>query len=199
MNLLKTDTLYIIEKVLQVGSTSEKAVPLEEIVPLLQTLLWIVFVGYCIYFFKDQIILLREAVSLRLKDGSAIKLGSFELGEIRKEINTVKDNLQATNDRISRLFITTMGADLFTNLAKMSSGNFGKFHKTKGLVRELYYLRDLGYIQVPSITDIPEAGEQLSEYVKVTSVGDEFVKLRKENFNRMKSMAHTARSTPASV
>lgn len=180
MNLLKTDTLYIIEKVLQVGSTSEKAVPLEEIVPLLQTLLWIVFVGYCIYFFKDQIILLREAVSLRLKDGSAIKLGSFELGEIRKEINTVKDNLQATNDRISRLFITTMGADLFTNLAKMSSGNFGKFHKTKGLVRELYYLRDLGYIQVPSITDIPEAGEQLSEYVKVTSVGDEFVKLRKE-------------------
>jgi hypothetical protein len=68
---------------------------------------------------------------------------------------------------------------MFENLKKIDSERFGHYKKTKGLERELYYLRDVGYIDVKSIKAIPSEGEDLSSYVKITKTGQDFVKLRK--------------------
>jgi hypothetical protein len=46
------------------------------------------------------------------------------------------------------------------------------------LKRELYHLRDIGYITVKAIRKIPENGTNLSDYVKITDTGKLFVNLR---------------------
>jgi hypothetical protein len=73
-----------------------------------------------------------------------------------------------------------MGDAMYTNLKKIASGNFGhyKIQKSSGLERELYYLRDIGYIAVNSISNLPKDGDNLSDYVKITKAGKQFVNLR---------------------
>lgn len=181
MKSLLIDTVYILDQTPQKAISKQSNMDyLSDLIPLMQTLSWIIFITFCVYFFRKEIIDLRAAISTRLKDGTAVKLGALELGEIRQEVKTVKDQLALTNDKISRLFITTMGLDMYNNLKKLHSANFGQFQKSKGLVRELYYLRDIGYIEVSSITDLPNAGDQLSKYVVTTPLGSEFVQLREQ-------------------
>jgi hypothetical protein len=153
---------------------------LAEFIPLFQTILWIIVAVCIIYFFRNEIKVLRFAIASRLANGEEISIGVLQLKEIKKEVTTIQDNLVETNNRVSRLFITAMGLDMYKNLKKMQTGAFGKFQKSKGLIRELYYLRDIGYIKIPSIADIPESGEELSRYVTVTTIGEEFIKLREE-------------------
>ncbi|MFF0531617.1 hypothetical protein ACFYT3_24925, partial [Nocardia amikacinitolerans] len=48
------------------------------------------------------------------------------------------------------------------------------------LDRELRYLRDVGYIDVRSIAQIPAEGDDLSDWVDVTPTGRDFIALRNE-------------------
>jgi hypothetical protein len=77
----------------------------------------------------------------------------------------------------------TMSRPMYKNLRKLESGRFGPYEMSEGLKRELYHLRDIGYIEVQSIREIenryPE-GENLSIHVEITKAGREFVKLREK-------------------
>jgi hypothetical protein len=70
-------------------------------------------------------------------------------------------------------------------LQKLASGAFGKYRKQRnmGLETELYYLRNLGYVEIikdktSSIHEIPETGDELSDYVRVTDAGLRYINLR---------------------
>jgi hypothetical protein len=62
---------------------------------------------------------------------------------------------------------------------RVTSGNtFGEYVKGAALDRELRFLRDYGFIEMPSITQIPEEGPELSRHVFATETGKSFVELR---------------------
>ncbi|WP_067837833.1 hypothetical protein [Nocardia lijiangensis] len=84
------------------------------------------------------------------------------------------------NERVARAFLTSMSEPMWRNLAKLGGGNFGHYVRNRGLERELRYLRDIGYIDVQSVTQIPEEGDNLSDWVRITKTGREFIALRKE-------------------
>jgi len=87
--------------------------------------------------------------------------------------------LAQINEKVSKLFLLTMSEPMFFNLKKLARREgFGSFEMEEPLQRELYHLRDIGYIEVPAIREIPKSGSNLSEYVKVTGAGREFVELR---------------------
>lgn len=177
-HFVNIDTVYLVEKVQSKGFREKDIVTvLHELSPLIQNLSWIIFISALIYYFRTELKILRESFIDRLKRGSSIRFGIIELGE---KVEEVKNDLENTNQKISRLFITTMGKNLYDNLKKIKDGNFGPFHKSDGLKRELYYLRDMGYVDVPSISGIPDSGPNLSEHLVITPLGKEFVELREE-------------------
>jgi hypothetical protein len=92
----------------------------------------------------------------------------------------LQQQLNETNARIDRLFLLTMSGPMYENLRKLASGLFGPYTMSVGLRRELYHLRDIGYVEVNSISEIPSTGKDLSAYVQVTPVGAEFVKKREK-------------------
>ena len=124
--------------------------------------------------------LLRKILSKRLESGSSVKVGPVEIGELKKEVNSVREQLGEIDKKVANLFLTTMAPNMYFNLKKINSGKFGKYTKTKGLKRELYHLRDIGYIDVESITNIPHEGDNLSAHVSITPTGSLFVELREK-------------------
>jgi hypothetical protein len=50
------------------------------------------------------------------------------------------------------------------NPRKRESGRFGSFGASDGLRRELMHLRDLGYIEIDGIRQLPATGEELTNY-----------------------------------
>jgi hypothetical protein len=151
---------------------------MKDLIPLLQTLLWICFAFVLILVFRPEIKLIREILAERLKRGGAVEFGPLRLGELKAELNSVREDLERVNDRVAKLFLTTMAPLMYVNLSKLASGNFGPYEMSKGLERELYHLRDIGYVTIESIKAIPESGENLSDYVQVTETGILFVELR---------------------
>jgi hypothetical protein len=91
-----------------------------------------------------------------------------------------KDEVKAVESKVDALFTYSMAPPMYENLRKLATGHFGSFVKNGGLSRELYHLRDVGYIQVNSISAIPDGGSNLSDYVSVTDKGKEFVNHREE-------------------
>ncbi|MFF1443347.1 hypothetical protein [Streptomyces sp. NPDC058295] len=81
---------------------------------------------------------------------------------------------------MSKLFLHTMSGQMYENLKKLTSGNFGNYVMGSALERELRHLRDIGYIRVHSISSVPPEGENLSQYVSVTEAGSQFVALREK-------------------
>jgi hypothetical protein len=152
---------------------------LKDLVPLLQTVLWISAIFALLYIFRPEIKLLRENLKQRIESGGAIEIGPIKIGELKKEISSVKVKLDETNDRISKLFLITMSEDMYVNLKKLAQkSGFGKYEMNGGLERELFHLRDIGYIEVPYVRNIPKAGNNLSDHVKITKAGKQFVELR---------------------
>jgi hypothetical protein len=151
---------------------------MQDLIPLLQTLLWICFALVLILVFRPEIKLIREILAKRLKEGGVVEFGPFRMGELKAELNSVREDLQRVNDNVAKLFLTTMAPLMYVNLRKLASGNFGPYEMSKGLEGELYHLRDVGYITVESIKAIPKSGENLSDYVQVTETGKLFVELR---------------------
>lgn len=91
--------------------------------------------------------------------------------------------IRKTNERIDNLFYYTMSGPMYENLRKLAQGQFMTYEMSEGLKRELYYLRDTGFITITnksqrSIKQIPFKGDNLQQYVTVTDVGRRFVEMR---------------------
>lgn len=147
-------------------------------VPLFQTLSWIILLVSLLICFKAEIDGLRKLVIERFNKGSSLRVGPIEIGELKAEVSSVRRELGHINEKISGLFLATTSPAMYSNLQKLRDGNFGPYNKSGPLKRELYHLRDIGYIDVESITGIPETGPNLSDYVRVTQTGRLFIELR---------------------
>lgn len=107
-------------------------------------------------------------------------LRQLEVGELRSQLHLVGARMDQISELVAKLFLTTMSKEMFKNLEKLADSNgFGPYEMKKGFERELYHLRDIGYVRVQSIGAIPKKGKNLSEYVNVTDPGKDFVRLRR--------------------
>jgi len=151
---------------------------LPSLIPLFQSFLWVILIISLVFYFRRDIQLLRDELRRRIKSGE-----SFELGPLKLIENKVKDVEKEVN--VTKQFLLSMGPAMYFNLKKIASGNFGHYEikEWSGLKRELYYLRDIGYIQVDSISKLPEEGGNLSDYVQITDIGKKFVELRQSVLN----------------
>ncbi len=152
----------------------------KEFVPLYQTIIWVLGIVALLVFFRKEISAIRKILFERLESGAQVKIGPIEIGQLKEKVAEIKHDLDVTNDKVSNLFLTTMSPYMYANLRKIGSGRFGKYAMSKGLKRELYHLRDIGYISVESITSIPKEGSDLSNYVSVTETGQKFINLREQ-------------------
>jgi hypothetical protein len=97
-----------------------------------------------------------------------------------EQIGKTNEQIVKTNEQIDDLFYYTMSGSMYENLEKLAEGRFYKYEMSSGLKRELYYLRDTGFIKIKrTIGEIPPQGDNLQQYVEVTDVGLKFVKRRK--------------------
>jgi protease I len=115
----------------------------------------------------------------------SLRLISFGKEGLRAELEVLQNKTSENDRAITDLFILSMGPDAYRNLRKLATGNFGQYKKERhmGLETELYHLRNLGYVvlnneKARSIYEIPESGDQLSEYVRVTEAGKRYIALR---------------------
>ena len=154
---------------------------MKDFVPLLQTAIWAIITVVLLFYFRPAIRVFREALRRRLEGGASLKVGPVELGELRSEVKSVRNELSELNRKVTKLFLTTMSPAMFHNLEKLYSGRFGPFTKTQGLRRELYHLRDIGYVDIASISALPNEGQNLSEFVTITETGRTFVELRRSS------------------
>ncbi len=153
---------------------------MKEFIPLFQTSLWVLAIFVLVIYFKKEIGLIRDILKQRLESGSTIKIGPIEIGKLEEQVKHVSIELYQLNEKVSSLFLTTMSPYMYLNLVKIASNNFGEYKITKGLKRELYHLRDIGYIEIESISAIPKNGNNLSEFVKISPTGESFVELREK-------------------
>ena len=98
------------------------------------------------------------------------------------------DNLER---EIAQLALSSMGDDAYLNLRKLAGASFGPYRLEPhmGLHTELYHLRNLGFVAlredkvaaVNSIHQIPEQGDELSDYIEVTDIGRRYIELRRRS------------------
>jgi hypothetical protein len=98
---------------------------------------------------------------------------------MESELQHIHDRVDDAVAKIAQLFLLTMSGPMYENLHKLAQdGGFGAYSWSAGLERELYHLRDIGYIDVPSVRSIPRSGANLSEHVVLTTTGRQFLELR---------------------
>jgi hypothetical protein len=152
---------------------------MNEWIPLAQTALWVVALLAVVAILREDIRVLRLAIRQRLADGAPLKLGAWlELGEVRQEVRGIRQQVDDIYEKVAVLFLSTMSPTMYLNLRKLEQGQFGPFEANDGLKRELSYLRDLGYVEVQGIRQLPSHGSRLDDYVQVTPTGRDFVRLR---------------------
>jgi hypothetical protein len=118
----------------------------------------------------------QEEVFLQVADRVEITVGRQEL---RAELSDVRQQLADLNSQVAQLFLLTMSEAMYFNLKKLTrETGFGPYKMQSSLRRELYHLRDIGYIQVAAISNIDREGTNLSDHVSVTEAGRQFVELR---------------------
>jgi len=120
----------------------------KDLIPLLQTVAWVALALYLVRYFRPEVVLLRKVLNQRLEGGGMVRTGPLELGALQKEVQDVTRELGDLNARVSELFLATMSWAMYYHLQKLASNSFGRFQMTQGLRRELYHLRDIGYIEV---------------------------------------------------
>ena len=100
---------------------------MEPYVPLIQTGLWIAaFIGVA-WIFRREIGSLQRAMHERLQAGAAVKLAWLELGEVRTEVHTMREQIDGMSQQVTALFLATMSPSMYLNLRKLESGRFGRF------------------------------------------------------------------------
>ena len=115
-----------------------------------------------------------KLVEITVKTGEL----SVKLQQAQRDIKEAKEEIEQTKEKIDKLFLLSLSPAMYKNLHKLSTGKFGYYEKSKPLERELYHLRNVGYIDVFAISQIPSRGDNLSDYVEITETGKEFVRLR---------------------
>lgn len=144
---------------------------MKDYIPLIDTAIWAALILAILLFLGSEI-------KQRMREGGAVKVGPLEFGELKAKVNEVQDNVSDLNNKITQLFLHTMSLGMYGNLKKIVSGHFGEYVKGRALDRELRFLREYGFIEVGSISSIPEQGPNLSDYVVATDTGKNFVELR---------------------
>jgi hypothetical protein len=120
----------------------------------------------------------RNPLYERIKLGGEFKIGPIEFGRLEVRVNNVQQQMGELEAKVSQLFLLTMSEPMYINLRKLASGNFGKYRMDDALKRELYHLRDIGYIRVTAIRAVPSRGNDLSSHIAVTDIGRRFIELR---------------------
>ena len=117
-----------------------------------------------------------------------LKLISFGREGFKAELEVLQKKTYENERAITDLILLSMGDDAYFNLRKLATGAFGQYKKepNMGLETELYHLRNLGYVvlnkeKARSIHEIPESGDELSDYIKVTDAGKKYIALREKN------------------
>jgi len=139
---------------------------MEAYIPLIQTGLWVALIMAIILIFQKPLYRLIE-------QAGGIQVGPFKL--LEKKVDLVEQGVSKLREQV---FLLSMAPAMYANLQKLDSGHFGTYTNTGPLKRELYHLRDMGYIDVGSISEIPDQGNNLSERVTVTDIGHMYVQLR---------------------
>lgn len=125
------------------------------------------------------------ALTLRIEDLLEISGGKDGISAtLVKRVSKVEHGIKESQKRVDKMYLLSMGPEVYNNLEKIASDNFGEYtlFRGGGFDDELHYLRNIGYIKVKngkSFGDIPEKGEQLSHFVEITATGNEFLKLRR--------------------
>jgi hypothetical protein len=102
-----------------------------------------------------------------------------QISEITTRQDTAEVRIKEAETKIERLFANTMSNSMFANLKKLATRRFGRFKNNGGLRRELRHLRDIGYVSVKGhIGDLPDEGDNLSDFSTTTSVGKQFIAFR---------------------
>lgn len=148
-------------------------------VPFLQSLLWVTVIVAFAVCFRSNVRVIVESIAKRCEAGASVEIGPLKLRELRRDLDVVQRRVDDISNLTARLFLTTMSKPMYGNLTKLCDG-FGSYVKNGGLKRELYHLRDIGYVDIESIGGIPIEGRQLSDYVTVTEAGRGFVRLRRQ-------------------
>ncbi|ARV62886.1 hypothetical protein BZZ01_06360 [Nostocales cyanobacterium HT-58-2] len=104
---------------------------------------------------------------------------TFDRGKLESKINAVGKKISATKARTDKLVLLSMSKSMYETLKKLAAGSLGSYEMSDALERELYHLKNMGYVEVSRIRDIPYEGNNLSDYVKVTDSGKQFIELRK--------------------
>ena len=117
----------------------------------------------------------------------SMKLISFGKEGFKAELEVLQKKTSENERAIANLILLSMGEDAYLNLRKLATGAFGPFKKPPhmGLEMELYHLRNLGYVvlnkkKAPSIHEIPESDDELSDYIEVTDAGKKYIALREK-------------------
>ena len=117
----------------------------------------------------------------------SLRLISVGREGFRAELEVLQKKTSENDRAITEMILLSMGPDAYFNLKKLASGDFGEYEKEShmGLETELYHLRNLGYVDLDpqharSIHEIPESGDQLSDYISVTEAGKKYIKLREK-------------------
>lgn len=107
---------------------------------------------------------------------------TFDIEQLTRRLNAQERALTVQDERLRRqqhaingLFLSTM-----SNLCKIVHAPFGPYEMNAGLRRGLDYLRTLGYVEHEALSGIPRSGQNLSDFVRPTETGRQFVQLRAE-------------------
>ncbi|KAB8331322.1 DUF805 domain-containing protein [Scytonema tolypothrichoides VB-61278] len=104
---------------------------------------------------------------------------TFDRGKLDSKINSIGKKISTTKARTDKLVLLSMSKSMFETLKKLAAGSFGVYEMSDALERELYHLKDIGYVEVGRIRDIPYKDNNLCDYVKVTDFGKQYIELRK--------------------
>jgi hypothetical protein len=129
------------------------------------------------------ILIFRKPLYKRIKEGGQIEFGPFKL--LERKVDAVEQGVSELRERVGQVFLLAMAPPMYANLQKLDSGYFGTYTMSNALKRELYHLRDMGYVDVESINAIPDKGNNLSDHVVITGNGHMYVKLR-DSINQTK-------------
>lgn len=138
------------------------------------------------------IVIFRRPLLALADEFTGGKLQRLRLGSI--ELERVKTAVDQAETAIDRLYALSMSDDAFGQLKKLSTGNFGGYwldpKLTVGLAAEINYFKILGYISFKKIADtrdLPTGDhptDNLSDYIRVTPLGDEFIAFREKALAR---------------
>jgi hypothetical protein len=92
--------------------------------------------------------------------------------------------IEETKRVVDKFVFLMMPDPVYRNLVKLASKNFGKFNMTDGFRQQIRSLRDTGFINVKGgVSQLPGNGPELSDYVDVTKLGQEFIDHREKITN----------------